>query len=860
MVMTSLIVFIIIIIIAIAYIISVISDETDDLETSDALALDSDQFLNYPVVSPVNQSHGPNQRSSQDAQTKSDDKQDNDHSSCELEHSLRKLKPKSIIQLETSKTPLSNFTESISEEKNSKIPRFDTNHEETNQENNIKFDQAFTCGEKQVVRDNVNVWQSSVSTQKSLIINLVGGPTSKHIFSDFDPKETELGGTALHWTKTRKTLDKLLKLDIPLEAVNEQGETALHVAIRKRKLQVLIGLLCSGVDVNSVNNNGETPLIVACRSVDVFGAKLLLVFDADHSKVDKSGHSARHYISAVAERHKAKAHIASGPHLILAMLQEIGAERCLSGDNKKCSSGCLPTGTYNGNSYNRWPNFKKESLYKRHMFANIIDSFLKRDNQNSSSNSRLLCIDGGGMRGIIVCQMMIEIEKYLKRPLLDYFDWIGGTSAGAFVSCALCAGTSLVELRKICFDVKDEVFSGNRPYNSKFLERALKRTLGTTSRLNDIKGKRLAVTTVLADRDPCQLRFFRNYPSPDELLEHFGFDPGTFNNMSGHSLIRNNYSSSKSDESIQSIEAHSSDSTIKSSDSNPKQADSISGPDAIKSKQIDLVNEPISKKVGVTQNSIKDNGSEKIVTKPKEVVKSVKETSSKSVSMGKTHTTSEEVLDENEPNPFIWQAVRASAAAPFFFKPYGPFLDGGIISNNPTLDMMAEHQSYNVVREFLRTRVDKASFQKISHNSSKRASMLDEIRRPTKRLDMVVSLGTGRGRVVGPHEMFDFSQVVAGFATVFSPVELVRSIKAARDLFRKLLQRSCQTEDHILDRAQGWCSSLNIPYFRINPPLATNMSIDDKRDEQLINAIWQAKLYMISMREQLEQLGKVLDR
>lgn len=427
------------------------------------------------------------------------------------------------------------------------------------------------------------------------------------------------------------------------------------------------------------------------------------------------------------------------------------------------------------------------------------------------------------MRGIIVCQIMIEIEKYLKKPLLSYFDWIGGTSAGAFVACALCVGTPLDQLRRICFDVKDEVFSGSRPYNSKFLERVLKRTLGATYRLSDIKDKRLAVTTVLADRDPCQLRFFRNYPSVDDLLESYGYKSDEFNNMSGHSIIAKVHSLKvKSDDSLGLLESLSSESTIDSAKLENQLKASDHDAMTVNAPRVEDLLSDDPKSLG----SVDQKGSMKV-------------------------NLNSDPIDEFCRDPFVWQAVRASAAAPFFFKPYGPFLDGGIISNNPTLDMMSEQQAYNAVRRFLKIRLEGSELR-----NKVPSACLDK---PIKELDLVVSLGTGRGRVVGPHEIFDFSQVVASFATVFSPVELIRSIKAARNLFRKLMQRSCQTEDHILDRAQSWCSSLKIPYFRINPPLATNISIDDKRDEQLINAIWQAKLYMIAMKDQLMELKEILD-
>ncbi len=46
----------------------------------------------------------------------------------------------------------------------------------------------------------------------------------------------------------------------------------------------------------------------------------------------------------------------------------------------------------------------------------------------------------------------------------------------------------------------------------------------------------------------------------------------------------------------------------------------------------------------------------------------------------------------------VWRAARASGAAPTFFRACGRFLDGGLISNNPTLDALTEVHMVKVAR------------------------------------------------------------------------------------------------------------------------------------------------------------------
>lgn len=43
---------------------------------------------------------------------------------------------------------------------------------------------------------------------------------------------------------------------------------------------------------------------------------------------------------------------------------------------------------------------------------------------------RLLSLDGGGIRGLILVVILMEIEKALGKPIVKCFDWIAGTSTG----------------------------------------------------------------------------------------------------------------------------------------------------------------------------------------------------------------------------------------------------------------------------------------------------------------------------------------------------------------------------------------------------------------------------------------------
>jgi patatin-like phospholipase/acyl hydrolase len=67
-------------------------------------------------------------------------------------------------------------------------------------------------------------------------------------------------------------------------------------------------------------------------------------------------------------------------------------------------------------------------------------------NNKQDGELRILCIDGGGIRGLIPAKILEYLESELQRieasptaRLADYFDYIVGTSTGALVTTMLAA-------------------------------------------------------------------------------------------------------------------------------------------------------------------------------------------------------------------------------------------------------------------------------------------------------------------------------------------------------------------------------------------------------------------------------------
>ena len=56
------------------------------------------------------------------------------------------------------------------------------------------------------------------------------------------------------------------------------------------------------------------------------------------------------------------------------------------------------------------------------------------------AGSRILCLDGGGMRGLIQTEILARIEAMTGRKVTELFDWIIGTSVGGIVALSLVYG------------------------------------------------------------------------------------------------------------------------------------------------------------------------------------------------------------------------------------------------------------------------------------------------------------------------------------------------------------------------------------------------------------------------------------
>jgi len=114
------------------------------------------------------------------------------------------------------------------------------------------------------------------------------------------------------------------------------------------------------------------------------------------------------------------------------------------------------------------------------------------------SPRKLLALDGGGIRGVLTLQVLIQMEDLLREKtgqgdnfrLCNFFDYIGGTSTGAIIAAGLARGMSARELSDFymkagpaMFDKSFILFRLRHLYQSKPLQEELQKTFGKDTTL-----------------------------------------------------------------------------------------------------------------------------------------------------------------------------------------------------------------------------------------------------------------------------------------------------------------------------------------------------------------------------------------
>ncbi|XP_044751505.1 85/88 kDa calcium-independent phospholipase A2 isoform X2 [Coccinella septempunctata] len=503
------------------------------------------------------------------------------------------------------------------------------------------------------------------------------------------------GGTPLHWACSKTVVETLIDRNCYINMGNFQKRTALHIMVLRRRLDCAVALLSRGADPNLGDNEGNRPLHFAAQVGCIPIIQCLVIFGADLDILNNAGESARHLIS---------------PKL-LYYLSAIGAKRC-SEDMTNCKDGCKYDGTYEGIPPPPVPMPTNRDTLNEILMEHTLKTLSEKyEDAKLPQKGRLLCLDGGGIRGLILVQCLLELEDVLQKPIVHLFDWIAGTSTGGILALAIASGRTMKECLCLYFRLKEQTFVGMRPYPSDILENILKETFGSDTVMTNIDHPKIIVTGTLADRKPAELHLFRNYESPSSILK---IEP-----------------------------------------------DSSYEPPAQPGEQL------------------------------------------------------------------IWEAARATGAAPTYYRAFGKYLDGGLIANNPTLDALTEIEEHCLALKAMNRESEAAP------------------------VSLVVSIGTGHIPVIEVRNMDMYRP-----DSFVDNARLVFGISALGTL---LVDQATSSDGRVVDRARSWCASIGVPYFRFSPHMSEEFPLNEKDDEKLCKMLWETKVYMRKKSDTLKKLADLLN-
>ncbi|XP_050549409.1 85/88 kDa calcium-independent phospholipase A2 isoform X1 [Spodoptera frugiperda] len=556
---------------------------------------------------------------------------------------------------------------------------------------------------------------SAVRKSTTLFSGIVGD-----LLQDNQPKlyqqDMKHGGTPLHWAISREVVVALVDKNCDINALNFDGRTALHIMVLRGRLECAMALLSRGAEHSIGDNEGNTPLHLAVKQPNIAIVQALIVFGANLEAKNNMGNTPRHTLPTELSN--------SNYDKILYVLHAVGAKRCAP-EISGCRSSCSARGDYNGVPPPPVARSSTRDLVSQMLSVAAMERAACYD--TSQKQGRLLCLDGGGIRGLVLVQVLLSLEEAVGRPIVECFDWVAGTSTGGILALGLASGKSLRECQRVYFRLKECAFIGMRPYPSEALETILKDCLGTETVMSDIQHPKLMILALLADRKPVDLHLFRNYKSAQEILdEHNG----------------------------------------------------TTSPRAEAGDQASVV------------------------------------------SLAQPPPPSEQL---------VWQAARATGAAPSYFRASGRYLDGGLMGNNPTLDVLTELTELNLAL--------RATGQ---HEEAKKTN-----------LKVVVSCGTG---LIPVSKLKDID--------VFKPESLWDTARLAWGLSAiggLLVDQATQSDGRVVDRARAWCSAVGVPYYRFSPQMSKDVAMDEKNDETLVTMLWEAQMYMYSHRDRVAELAALLN-
>ena len=192
----------------------------------------------------------------------------------------------------------------------------------------------------------------------------------------------------------------------------------------------MVSLLSHGASITIPNDSGQFPIHTAAESGDATILKALVVFGANLSMKNRDGDTPRHIIAT------SKMLKPTQRSSLNKLLHSVGAPRCSKRED--CNESCK-LGGHDDVSPDNSPRARDRAVFDS-LLESAVNCSTMSGNCQDNKLYKVLSLDGGGIKGLIIIQMLIALEEKTGMPIKKLFDWIIGTSTGGILALGLSTG------------------------------------------------------------------------------------------------------------------------------------------------------------------------------------------------------------------------------------------------------------------------------------------------------------------------------------------------------------------------------------------------------------------------------------